>query len=95
MRPVEKEWLHHVLFLDKVNIRILGNMLGDKYSPEEVQNWFEGEGSIRDTSGKGFRVREYIRSRLIEYISERDPDLYLAMQHKGQIAMQASSVDKA
>lgn len=94
MRPVEKEWLHHVLFLDKVNIRILGYMLGDKYSPEEVQNWFEGEGSIRDTSGKGFRVREYIRSRLIEYISERDPDLYLSLQHKAQLAMQASIGDK-
>ena len=71
MSDREKGWLQHAMFLDEVNIRTLRAMVGDEEEGEEAFRWFEREGSVRDTSGSAFRVREYLRSRLIDYLRER------------------------
>ncbi len=36
-------------------------------------DWFEGDGSVRDAQGRVFRVREYVRSRLVDCIEVTDP----------------------
>jgi hypothetical protein len=87
MRDRETSWLKNVLFLDEVNIRTLRGMLDNEEEAEEAFNWFEREGSVRDTSSTVFRVREYIRSRLIEYLRVSDPDYCKELRQKGEFAM--------
>ena len=87
MSDREKGWLQHAMFLDEVNIRTLRAMVGDEEEGEEAFRWFEREGSVRDTSGSAFRVREYLRSRLIDYLRASDPDHCEQLQHKGESAM--------
>ncbi len=70
----EKHWLEHTLFLDAVNIRSLRGLLGSDSEAHEAFRWFERNGSVRDTAGPSFRVREYLRSRLIDYLRASDPD---------------------
>jgi len=89
MSDREKKWLDSTLFLDAVNIRTLRCTLDNEKEAAEVFKWFEREGSVRDTSGRSFRVREYIRSRLIDYLRESDPDRCLELQRKGQLVMNA------
>lgn len=84
----EKVWLQHTLFIDEVNRRTLRQMLGSEQEANEAYMWFEREGSVRDTSGTAFRVREYLRSRLVDYIKISDPDRYEQLRLKGQAAMQ-------
>ncbi len=74
MNDTEKRWLQYTLFLDAVTIRSLRNLLDDQAEAEEVFRWFEKEGSVRDTTGASFRVREYLRSRLVDYLRLSDPD---------------------
>ncbi|HPE71764.1 MAG TPA: hypothetical protein PK018_06280 [Candidatus Competibacter sp.] len=83
----EKGWLQHTLFLDEVNIRTLRRMLDDEQQAKEALEWFQCEGSVRDTSSKVFRVREYLRSRLIDYLRVSDPDYCEQLQHRGRLAM--------
>jgi len=68
----EKRWLQHVLFLSAVDIPSLQAMLGNETEGEEAFRWFEGEGSVRDTAGSPYRVREYLRSRLVDYLRACD-----------------------
>lgn len=70
----EKRWLQHTLFVSEVNIRTLRAMLGNDEEAEDAFRWFEHEGSVRDTVGNSFRVREYLRSRLVDYLRASDPD---------------------
>jgi hypothetical protein len=74
MSDRERTWLQYTLFLDEVNIRTLRGMVGNEQEAVEAFRWFEREGSVRDTSGSAFRVREYLRSRLIDYLRVSDPD---------------------
>ena len=87
MNDREKEWLQHTLFIDEVNIRTLRSMLGADQAAVEAFKWFEHEGSVRDTTGSVFRVREYLRSRLIDYLRASDPDQCEQLQRKGQLAV--------
>ncbi len=87
MNDREKTWLQNTLFLDEVNIRTLRGMLGNEEDAREAFRWFEREGSVRDTTSRAFRVREYIRSRLIEYLRVSDPDLCEQLGLKGELAM--------
>ncbi|WP_146010664.1 hypothetical protein [Halomonas heilongjiangensis] len=89
MNDQQKKWLQHILFLDEINIRTLQRMLDDEHEAFEVFNWFQHEGSIRDTSGSAFRVREYLRSRLIDYMQISDPDRCDQLQRKGKVALNA------
>jgi hypothetical protein len=87
MSEREKRWLNHALFLDQVNVRTLRGMIGNQEEAEEGFNWFEREGSVRDTAGAAFRVREYLRSRLMDYLRVRDPDQFEKLQGMGRLAM--------
>ena len=87
MSDKEKEWLHLTLFLQEVNKRSLRSMMGgDEKEAESAFKWFEREGSVRDTVGGVFRVREYLRSRLSDYLRISDPDLYEQWERKGRSA---------
>jgi hypothetical protein len=83
----EKGWLQHTLFLEEVNIRTLQGMLDDEQQAKEAFKWFKCEGSVRDTISKVFRVREYLRSRLIDYLRISDPDYCEHLQLRAQLAM--------
>jgi hypothetical protein len=87
MSEREKGWLQHALFLNEVNIRTLREMLGNEQEAAEAFRWFEREGSVRDTHGNAFRVREYLRSRLIDYLQVSDPDHCELLRQKGALAM--------
>lgn len=76
MSEEEKGWLEHALFLGEVNVRTLGKALGNAAEAKRANVWFQGDASIRDTVGSTFRVREYLRSRLLEYLKISDPDRY-------------------
>lgn len=87
MNDQQRKWLQHILFLDEINIRTLQKMLDNEREASDVFNWFQHEGSIRDTSGTAFRVREYLRSRLIDYLQISDPDRCEQLQKKGEVAL--------
>jgi hypothetical protein len=87
MSDREKGWLQHALFLDEVNIRTLRCMIGNEQEAVEAFRWFEREGSVRDTTGSCFRVREYLRSRLMDYLRVSNPDQCKQLQCKGDLAM--------
>src|SRR5713226_6992087 len=87
MSDHEKGWLQHTLFLEAVNIRTLQGMVGNEQEAVKAFRWFEREGSVRDTSGNTFRVREYLRSRLIDYLRVSDPDQCEQLRRKGELAM--------
>jgi hypothetical protein len=74
MSDPQKRWLEHALFLDVINIRSLRGMLGSDAEAHEAFRWFERDGSVRDIAGTSFRVREYLRSRLVDYLRASDPD---------------------
>ena len=84
MSDKEKEWLHLTLFLEEVNKRSLRSMVENGEEADAAFRWFEREGSVRDTVGGVFRVREYLRSRLSDYLRISDPDLYEQLERKGR-----------
>ena len=87
----EKHWLRHALFLDEVNIRTMQAMIGDEKQGEEAFDWFKREASVRDTSAPVFRVREYVRSRLIDYLRICDPARHDLLQERGRLASKGQS----
>lgn len=76
MSDDERRWLAHALVLDDVNIRTFRSVLKDDDEARRAFAWFEGEASVRDPHGRTFKVREYLRSRLLDYLSLSDPDLH-------------------
>jgi hypothetical protein len=56
------------------NKRTLRRMLDDAAELDDVFDWFSKPGSVRDTSHESFRVREYLRFRLPDYLRDSDPD---------------------
>lgn len=76
MNEEQKGWLHYALFLSDVNARTLGKALGNTAEAKSANAWFQNDASIRDTDGTTFRVREYLRSRLLDYLRISDPDRY-------------------
>lgn len=87
MNEYQKKWLEHVIYLNHVNTATLQNMLPADEDPEIVMNWFESEGSIRDPNACDFQVREFIRSRLCEYIKKREPKRHQELTERGKAAM--------
>ena len=74
MNDRQKGWLELVVFLDWVNRSALRRMLADEREVVEVDTWFAEEASIREVNAGRPCVREYIRSRLSDYLHLRDPD---------------------
>lgn len=81
MSDEERRWLAHALTMEDVNIRQFRLALGDDSEAKRAQAWFEGDASIRDPHSQKFRVREYLRSRLLDYIEASDPDLHKELMH--------------
>lgn len=69
----QKRWLEHALFMQQVNVETFAHALGDVAEARRAMRWFEGDGSVRDAQGRAFRVREYVRSRLADYLQASDP----------------------
>jgi hypothetical protein len=69
----QKRWLDHALFLEKVNVETFTHALGNVEEARRAMAWFESDGSVRDAQGRVFRVREYVRSRLADYLEVTDP----------------------
>jgi hypothetical protein len=69
----QKRWLDHALFLEKVNVESFAHALGDAEEARRAMDWFESDGSVRGAQGRVFRVREYVRSRLVDYMEVTDP----------------------
>ena len=86
MNEQQKNWLKHVLFLNEINIYTLQKMFENKNEASAVFEWFQKEGSIRDTYGSVFRVREYLRSRLIDYLQISDPESCDLLRRKGELS---------
>jgi hypothetical protein len=84
MNDEQKHWLDHVLFLTRVNVRSMTAMLGTEAEARQALHWFEGEGSVRDHRDRAFRVIEYVRSRLADYLQVIDPDRYDTLREAGE-----------
>jgi hypothetical protein len=81
MSPREKGCLGLVAFLDVVN-KATVRRVADEGEPDEVFHWFEGEASVRDPSAGSPRVREYVRSRLRDYLEHADPERCAELRRK-------------
>ena len=79
----EREWFTRTCYLDEVNEDTLRLVF-----PEEdigaVQDWFEGEASIRDPSAPTFRVRPLIREKVLSYIEVRSPKRHRELRSRAQ-----------
>ena len=76
----QKRWLHHALFLSKINVETFATMLGDGDEARRAMDWFQNDGSVRDALGRAFRVRPYVRSRLVDYLEATDPERARALK---------------
>jgi hypothetical protein len=74
MNDRQKGWLEIVVFLDSVDRTTLRLMLGDDREARDADEWFANDGSVRDARAEKPSVREYIRSRLSDYLRLRDPE---------------------
>ena len=74
MTERQRRWLEIVVFLNRVNIETLRRMHDDDREVREVFDWFQREGSLRDVTTDHPCVREYVRSRLADYLLRRDPE---------------------
>lgn len=82
----QRRWLDHALFLPRVNVETFAAMLGDGEEARRAMQWFEGDGSVRDAQGRVFKVREYVRSRLADYLEAIDPARFRDLQARaGQV----------
>jgi hypothetical protein len=83
MSREEREWFIPTCYLDEVNEDTLRLVL-----PEEdvraVQDWFEGEASIRDPTAPIFRVRPLIREKVLGYIAVRSPERHRELRRRAQ-----------
>lgn len=83
MSREEREWFIGTCYLDEVNEDTLRLVL-----PEEdigaIQDWFEGEASIRDPSARTFRVRPLIREKVLSYIEVRSPKRHSELRSRAQ-----------
>lgn len=82
MAPHQKLWLEQILFLDVVNKNHFARQLDNPSETDIVFAWFQTEGSVRDTMEADFRLREYLRSRLLDYLRITDPDRYTALRNR-------------
>lgn len=79
----QREWFTGTCYLDEVNEDTLRLVF-----PEEdigtIQDWFEGEASIRDPSAPTFRVRPLIREKVLSYIEVRSPKRHHELRSRAQ-----------
>lgn len=79
----EREWFTRTCYLDEVNEDTLRLVFPDE-DIGAVQDWFEGEASIRDPSAPTFRVRPLIREKVLSYIEVRSPKRHRELRSRAQ-----------
>ena len=94
MNNEQKSWLNHVVFLNPVNVRSITAMLGSEDEARRAFQWFESEGSVRDYQQRTYRVIEYVRSRLADYLEVVDPERFEALKSKGEKVSAAEKRDQ-
>lgn len=93
MTKQQKEWLQQIIFMSEINIRTLKRFFSNEEA-EEVFQWFKNEGSIRDTTGTTFCVREYLRSRLLDYLRITNPDRFDQLERQAYLALKTCIADQ-
>lgn len=73
MSQEERDWFIATCYLGEVNEDTLCRVLPEA-DIGAVQDWFEGEASIRDPSARFFRVRPLIREKVLGYVAVRSPE---------------------
>jgi hypothetical protein len=71
----QREWLYAAVFMPVINIETFGQMLSDPAEGRRAFLWFETDASIRDPDGRAYNVREFVRSRIVDYLEATDPGL--------------------
>lgn len=74
MTETQKKWLESIVFLEGIDAHTIGLMGHD--NPNDIKNWFQDEGSIRDPNANPFKFRSFVKSRILEHIKNSDPELY-------------------
>lgn len=83
----QKRWLYNAIFLEKVNGQTFAAVLGSDDEGQRAMQWFENDGSVRDAQGRSFRVRPFVRSRLTDYLEERDPRMFQELKSRANAAI--------
>jgi hypothetical protein len=71
----QRDWLYAAVFMPVINIETFGQMLSDPAEGRRAFLWFETDASIRDPDGRTYKVREFVRSRIVDYLEATDPGL--------------------
>jgi hypothetical protein len=80
MTEQQQRWLEVALFLERVDKETLSWYFDDCEQVDQVYRWFESEGSVRDTQAPVFKVKEYLRTRLLDYLRVKDPAKYRRLE---------------
>ncbi len=91
MNGRQREWFNRVCYLDEVNEDSL-SVFFEEHQVSGVQNWFEGEASIRDPDSPTFSVRPVIRNKTLEYMKLRSPRLHEERQETAKRHGHMSSI---
>jgi hypothetical protein len=83
MSSEEREWFTGTCYLDDVNEDTLRLVFLEE-DIGAIQDWFEGEASIRDPSAPTFRVRPLIREKVLSYIEVRSPKRHHELRSRAQ-----------
>lgn len=89
MSEEEKKWLGYAIYMEDVNLSKFQYALKNEEEGQRAWKWFESEGSVRDTRSIKFKVNQYLRSRLIEYLELTDPHGAEALKQVAQMAANA------
>ncbi len=71
MEKHQKIWLNKLCYLDSINLNTIPCVLED--DPKIVLEWFQKEGSIRDTRTATFQIRSFIKTRILNYLNLISP----------------------
>lgn len=84
MNKKQIEWMEHVAFMPAVTEDSLSLILGDDDEGRQAYEWFEGEASIRDQFAMPFKMIEFARSRVQDYIALRSPRKFAVLSEKAR-----------
>ena len=72
----QRTWLNHLCFLEVVNEDSIGRLFGENLK-QEIFDWFEAEGTIRDTWAAFPVVRPFVKNRVLKYLEMRSPEQFM------------------
>ncbi len=83
MNREERDWFVGTCYLDEVNEDTLRLVFPEEHIGA-IQDWFEGEASIRDPLAPIFRVRPLIREKVLSYVEVRSPQRHRELLARAQ-----------